>query len=189
MPRDEKQLIADLKNDSQRALAEIYDHYAPRLYAFGMKYYKVSTNVEELVEDTFVWLWNNRHDIRNENSIKAIMFIRMRHYLINNYRAIVNSPEYESYVGYVERLGTADTDKLEYEDFLKQLHHAISQLPETQQQIIKMSKIEQMSNQKIASALNLKEQTVRNQLSSALKNLKKILGPLYIVCSILFYVN
>ena len=39
---------------------EIYGLYARRLFAFCLKYTKSKENAEEIMEDTFVWLWNNR---------------------------------------------------------------------------------------------------------------------------------
>ena len=43
-----------------KAFDEIYGLYARRLFAFCLKYTKSKENAEEIMEDTFVWLWNNR---------------------------------------------------------------------------------------------------------------------------------
>lgn len=40
-----------------KAFDEIYELYARRLFAFCLKYTKSKENAEEIMEDTFVWLW------------------------------------------------------------------------------------------------------------------------------------
>lgn len=145
--------------------------------------------MEELVEDTFVWLWTHRQNIRQSNSLRAVLFIRMRHFLINAYRTTVNSVEFEDYLNYKGRLTDGDTDWLEYDDFVRMVHDAIARLPETQRRVVQLSRMERLSNHDIAHRLNLKEQTVKNQLSLGLKALKQMLGPAYGLYSLLFFVN
>lgn len=172
----ESDYIRDLKNDSVQAFNCIYRIYAKRLYAFCLQYTKLREDAEEVVSDTFVWLWNNRHSIRQEETLKSLLFIRTRHFLINAYRSMVSSPVYEDYVEYKDRL-QSDSDEclLEYEDFLKQIKRMMRTLPMTQRRVIELSKIEQLSNQEIALKLNLSEQTVKNQLSLGLKRMRELL--------------
>ena len=124
--------------------------------------------------DTFVWLWNNRHRIRQEQTLCSLLYLRMRHYLVNAYRATVNSPQYVDYISYQERLvAERNGNSVEYDEFLGIVNAAIGRLPDTQRQVVRLSRLEQMSNKEIAARLNLAEQTVKNQLSLGLKALRK----------------
>lgn len=167
----------------------MYDHYATRLFSFGMRYTHSKEKSEELVEDTFVWLWTNREHILQHQSLHSILFLRMRHYLINAYRSTVNSPVFEDYVDYMGSLPCSTNDRLEYDDFVNMVNQAIDRLPDTQTKIVRMSRMDMMSNKEIADALGLKEQTVKNQLSLALKSLRQSLGPTYFTLFFLFFVN
>lgn len=189
MDFDEALHISELKRDSQHAFRVLYDHYAVRLFSFCMQYTHSREKSEELVEDTFVWLWNNRHTIQQETTLKSLLFIRMRHYVINAYRATVNAPIFEDYVDYLGHFTCGTTDGLEYDDFVKMLNAAIDKLPETQRKIIKLSRLEMKSNKEIAQLLGLKEQTIKNQLVLAIKALRKRLKPFYAICHLLFFVN
>ena len=152
----EDYLIWQLKRDSRWAFDRLYHMYARRLFAF----------------DTFVWLWNHRHDIRQEETLLNLVFIRARHLLINAYRATLNSPRFEDYVDYANRLGTAGQSTLmEYDDFLRVLRQGLDRLPPTQRRVIELARLEQKSIKEIATLLDFKEQTVRNQLSLGLKQL------------------
>lgn len=72
-----------LKQGSQEAFKSLYDLYAKRLYAFCMEYTHSRENTEEIVQDAFVWLWHHRGEIRQEHTIKNLLFLRVKHFLIN----------------------------------------------------------------------------------------------------------
>ena len=179
---NEALLIQQLKKDSQQAFRRLYDKYAARLYAFGMQYTHSRESTEELVEDTFIWLWTNRRSIRQTETLKSLLFIRMRHYLVNAYRATVNAPAFESYT-------ESSSDRVEYDDFRRMFFAAFSRLPETQRRVVRLSRLEGKTNKEIALQLNLKEQTVKNQLSLGVKALRLSLGTLYVSLGFLYFVN
>lgn len=184
--KNEEKLIIDLKKGSVRAFDKIYEIYARRLYAFCLKYCKSKETAEEIMQDTFVWIWNNRLSITQTETLKPIIFIRAKHLLINAYRKVINSPVYEDYMDYLDKGdSSAYTSMMEYDEFVQRVNLLISQLSKTQQEIIKLSKFEMMTNKEIAQKLNYSEQTVKNQLSLGLKQLRNMLGmPLSILAYI-----
>lgn len=192
LQKTERELIIDLRDGSIKAFKAIYELYARRLYAFCLKYTKSRENAEEIVEDTFVWLWNYRESIKEEEeSLKSLLFIKTRHLLINAYRKVINSPIYEDYMDYLDHQGMdhAADSPIEYDEFIKQVNDCISQLPAAQQQIIQLSKFEQMGNKEIAEQLNYSEQTVKNQLSLGLKQLRNYSSREEIISAFFFYIN
>lgn len=66
--KTETELILQLRKGSMKAFDEIYELYARRLFAFCLKYTKSKENAEEIMEDTFVWLWNNRSTLEETES-------------------------------------------------------------------------------------------------------------------------
>lgn len=175
--KTETELILQLKKGSMKAFDEIYGLYARRLFAFCLKYTKSKENAEEIMEDTFVWLWNNRSTLEEAESVKPLLFLRAKHYLINAYRKVINSPVYEDYMDYLDHHNsTAADSQLEYDDFVRQLNQMLAKLPKTQQEIIRLSKLEMLNNQEIAERLNYSEQTVKNQLSMGLKQLRQLIS-------------
>jgi RNA polymerase sigma-70 factor (family 1) len=186
----EQKLIRDLKDGSQKAFDNIYRMYATRLYAFCMQYTKISEDTEEIVEDVFIKLWTNRRSIRQEDTLRPLLYTIARFSVINAYRSKVNSPSYEDYVNHIEELSVSDTQyHIEYEEFLKQLNAALKKLSPTQQNIIRLSKFEQLSNKEIAERLKLSEQTIKNQLSLGLKALKEELNNVSLLMWLLLLFN
>lgn len=92
-------------------------------------------------------------------------------------RLLINSPVYEDYMDYLDHHNsTAADSQLEYDDFVRQLNQMLAKLPKTQQEIIRLSKLEMLNNQEIAEKLNYSEQTVKNQLSMGLKQLRQLIS-------------
>jgi RNA polymerase sigma-70 factor (ECF subfamily) len=147
------------------------------LLSFGLKYSKSREVSEEIVEDTFLWIWNHRDTIKNVNSLKPVLFIRMKSYLINAYRATVNAPIFNDFIEYAAEIsGSEASEKIEYEEFVARLRTAIGTLPKTQRNVVWLSKMDMLSVKEISQKMNLTEQTVRNQLSLGLKRLRVELG-------------
>ena len=170
-------LIAELKRGSKKAFDRIYKLYAGRLLAYCVQYTKCREDAEEIVQDVFVALWNSRENIRQEESLRSLLFIMSKHRVINAYRAMLNSPVYEDYVDYQNELSAGeDCHRMEYEQYVGILKSAIRQLPPTQQRVIALSRFSQLSNKEIAERLSLSEQTVKNQLSVGVKALRMLLA-------------
>lgn len=173
-----------LKQGSEEAFQSLYDLYARRLYAFCLEYTKSREDTEEIVQDAFVWLWRNRSSIRQETTIKNLLFLRVKHFLINAWRARLNEPVFEDYVGYINMPSSDTADKVEYDEFRDEVVRIIESLPRTQSQVLRLSRLEGLRNKEIAEALHLSEQTVKNALSQGLKLLKSKLS--YIGVMVLF---
>ena len=179
--------ILSLKNGSYKAFERIYQMYAKRLFAYSLQFTKSQEESEEIVQDVFMRLWTNRAKIRQEDTLRSLLFIMTKHYLINAFRTKINQPEYEEYIQYVNEHSVDDASyQLEYQEFVTKFRAILKTLPETQQRVITLSKIEQFSNKEIADKLSLSEQTVKNQLSLGLKTLKEKLGSHGIYLMLLF---
>ena len=56
---DEFQLVARLKEQDKSALAYLYDHYSAALYGTILRMVKQRGIAEEILQDTFLKIWNN----------------------------------------------------------------------------------------------------------------------------------
>lgn len=190
IPSNERVLIGKLKEGSRQALDGIYHMYARRLFAYCKQYTKSVEDAEEIVQDVFVRLWNSRHLIQQEDTLRSLLFTMSKNLLINAYRSRINSPVYEDYVDCREELFVAAThDKMEYEEFVRLLRKALEQLPSTQRRVIELTRLRELSNKEAAQVLELSEQTVKNQLSVGLKALRRELSRLAVPLWLLFFIN
>jgi RNA polymerase sigma-70 factor (ECF subfamily) len=186
---NEQELIQALKQGSHSAFDGIYQMYAKRLYAYSLQFTKSADEAEDIVQNVFIKLWTNRANIRQEETLRSLLFIMAKHFLINSYRSKLNNKTYKEYIIYLNKSSIDNiSNKLEYDEFVKQFHKAMKKLSVTQQKVVALSRIKQLSNKEIAEELSLSEQTVKNQLSIGLKALRIKLYKLLILF-ILFFIN
>jgi RNA polymerase sigma-70 factor (ECF subfamily) len=94
-------------------------------------------------------------------------------------RSLINSPVFVDYIDYMNEAAVSEdttTSTLEFDEFRRKLEAAKKSLSDTQLKVFELSKEWALSHAEIAGRLNLSEQTVKNQLSIALKILRKKLS-------------
>lgn len=162
--------------------------YSKRLYAYSVQFTKSSEEAEEIIQDVFVKLWQNRANIRQEETLRSLLFIMAKHHLINAYHSKVNHPVYEEYVNHLDVLMVDNAHyQIEYDEFVLKFSKELKKLPPTQQKVITLSRFEQLTNKEVAEKLMISEQTVKNQLSIGLKALREKLVVLLIFLSLFLF--
>lgn len=173
----DKLLIA-LKNDSKSALAIIYNLYAKNLLEYVAKATKSKLDAEEIVHDIFMTLWENRKILKSDTNLSSYLFSIAYRRRVDYFRKAVNAPVFEDYQNFKEKIAeqASATQELEYSDFLKLFNSALASLPKRLQSIIKLSRVNGLTNQEIAENLNISKKTISNALSEGLPLLKKKLS-------------
>ncbi len=172
----EKEYILELNQGSYRAFDALYALYASRLYGYALKLTKSHQDAEEIVQDTFVKLWLNREQVLPNESFQSYLFTISKNTLLNKVRTVINAPVFVDYIAFVDDLGISEnniTDELDLNDFKKKVNEAKQSLSDTQLKVFELIKELGCNNAEAALRLNLSEQTIKNQLSMALKILRK----------------
>lgn len=175
----ESAYIKELKSGSRKAFTTLYNLYSARLYGYCYQWTKSHEDSEEVVQDAFVKLWIHRETIHDENTIQYFIFRIVKNQLTDKYRKNLNSPIFEEYIQYNNEMQLSVDNishHLEYDEFCVLLNKIKKTLPKTQQQVYEYSVCQQKTNKEIAEILCLSEQTVKNQLSLALKVFRQKLG-------------
>lgn len=173
--RKEQELISLLRAGDTKAFSEIFQLHSKGIMRFCLCYIKNVEDAEEVVEDVFISLWENRKNIRSETSVRPFLVTCARNKILNLFRKKVNSPVYEEYVEvfHSNLISSSGEKTIEYYEFEKKLMKIIDTLPPTQKKVLRMSRFENLSNSEIAQTLHLNVQTVKNALSSGLKILRE----------------
>jgi RNA polymerase sigma-70 factor (ECF subfamily) len=166
-------LIKSLKAENRKAFEGIYRMYAKRLHAYSFRFTRSEEISKDIVQEVFAQLWVNRKKIKQETSLSPLLFIMTKHYLINSFHSKINKLIYEDFNNYEDALFVDNAGHhLEYKDCVQKFIKVLERLPSTQQKVVTLSRIQQLSNKQIAEHLSLSEQTVKNQMSIALKVLR-----------------
>lgn len=173
MKINEIQCIKELRNGSYQAFTQIYEAYADRL-SFVLKQLKNRSLTQDIVQDTFLRLWDNRSQLNSFGNLQAFIFTIAKHQVIDYFRKQVNELQFEDFMEYCENQATdvSPEDILLYDEFLQQLQQSKKVLSQREHEIYELSKEKHIPIKQIAEQLDLSEQTVKNYLTSALKILR-----------------
>ena len=162
------QLLEAIKSDDYAAFNCIYDHYWERLFSFGFKLTKDKELASRITQDVFVQLWEARNK-QEIHKLDAYMFQSVKYRFFQIYKSHSNrmvslTADFEEYLPDQEPKIVSDRKQL--------LVEALELLPEKKKEILLMNIFQDMKPEEIAHILGLSTQTVRNQLSAAIKQLR-----------------
>lgn len=171
MRENEERYVAALKEGSREAFTMLYNLYADRLYSFALVQTKSKQMAEDVVQDTFLKLWNNRTNLNCYGNVQALVFTMARNLIIDAFRRQVANIDIDAYFKLHEALpSTASPEESLYFNETKEyLEQAKAKLSNKECKIYEMSREQDMPIKKIAQTLNLSPQTVKNYLTSTLK--------------------
>lgn len=159
------------KQGSQEAFEKIYRQYYKKVYLFACKHTSNSTQAEDILHDAFLRLWEKRAHINPDVPLEAQLFVITRNLIINQYRREMRSREMNDQLSGAEmEITDEDTSS---DDLLRALNAAIETLPPKRREIFKLSKLEGLTYEEIAEALQISKNTVESQMVKALRFLRK----------------
>lgn len=156
-----------------------FDKYYDDLCNFVHVYLHDPVLAEEIVQDIFVYFWENRQKLQISTSVKAFLFSASKFKSLNLLRDTQNQKKI------VERIGKTESSQMheqpglyiDTEEFKKILDSAIEHLSPKCREIFLLSKSEELSNREIAERLDISVKTVENQMTIAIKKLREYLTP------------
>lgn len=161
-------LVELLQKGNVAAFDSLFEVYSPKLYGFALKYFKNETDTEELVQEVFVKVWENRQSLKSELSFKSYLFTIALNQIRKYFNKKATSLRYlESLQNDPEVSDQVSTD--DYETTLCQIYQIIEQMPIRRREIFTKSKLEGKSSKEVALELNISSGTVDNQVSEALR--------------------
>ncbi len=169
-------LLEELRNDNSVAFDVLFERYGQKLYGFAISYLKTEAEAEELVQELFVRLWENRKTLKSEHSLKSYLFT----IALNQVRTYFKKKTIS--LRHLSSLDSAsfDTDnltveKIDYASVLHRVELVIDELPERKKMIFRKRKIDGKSSKEIAEELNITVGSVDNQVSDAMKIIRNLL--------------
>jgi RNA polymerase sigma-70 factor (ECF subfamily) len=173
-------LILQLKNDDAEALKALFNRYYHPLKGYLFLLFKNESLAENIAQDIFVYLWENRSQIEIRTSVEAYLYSAGRYRGLNHLR---NNKIHEIILQKVNQsssIGFSPNQAMEMQELEAIIEESILSLPKRCQEIFRLSRFEELNYKEIAERLGISINTVENQMSIALKKLRKRLRPFYL---------
>lgn len=165
--------------------------YWSSLYYYAYNIIRNKDVCEEIIQETFFYLWKKRQELDIKQSLRAYLFTAVKFQTLNHIRAEkVRSNYAESYIAFENSLAdNSNEENISVFDLKSRLEVEVSKLPDKCQQIFRMSRDQHQSVKAISDVLNISHKTVENQLTKALKHLRSSLGDFLTVLIALLFAN
>ncbi|MDP5061807.1 MAG: RNA polymerase sigma-70 factor [Maribacter sp.] len=152
----------------------IYNTYAKSLRRFI--YFKTNNieETEDILQDTFVKLWNNCDKVIHD-TVKSYLFTIANNLFLNikKHEAVVRKNQV-----HIAKESTNESPEflMIEKQYLEKIEAAIAELPPKQREAFLMSRIEKKKNKEIAETLNISVKAVEKRMHQALKALTEKIG-------------
>lgn len=179
----DKSIIDRISQGDEGAFAILYDNYFTYLCTCAVSYIFDVDVAKELVNDVFINIWYKQNELQfpihsyllrcvQNGCLNYIRSLRSRERVLNEFKEelLLFQEEYC-------QSGDTPLQLIEVEELKRQVHVAVSLLPEKCRLVFEKYFYQNLSPQEIANECNLSVNTVRVQIKNAFDRLKKYLGP------------
>jgi RNA polymerase sigma-70 factor (ECF subfamily) len=170
-PLSDAELLQSIKNDDASAFKMLYDRYWESLYLQACK--RVDKDeAKDMVQEVMTSLWRRRNNITvPQDGLGRYLHTAVKYRVISHYAYTADEVRNDNLFEVLESHALVQT--VETKELSEMLEAAINRLPARMQQIFRMSREDDFSIADIARQLGLSEQTIKNQLTEALKRIRE----------------
>lgn len=168
--------LGSIATGNVQALEQLFKaHYRP-LCGFALGYVKDGDQAEDIVQELFVRIWQDRESLSITTSVKSYLFAAVRNRCLNALAVKKRMRPLD------EEMDDTPVDEGRGEDELTEraarVQAVIEALPTERRKIFRLSRNEGLKYQEIAERLAISVKTVENQMGKALKTLREELADL-----------
>jgi RNA polymerase sigma factor (sigma-70 family) len=162
-----------MQTEKRRLIELFYDKFWKELYIVAFRRLRSEEDVEDILQDIFLSLLTGDVDLRSESSVRAFLHLRLKSRIINFYRKQLIHYTFEHDAALKSELADEDSEtRLMTQELEVVVMAEIKRMPEKMKEIFLLSRNELKTTDEIALQLNLSNQTVRNQISTAIKRVR-----------------
>ncbi|MDR3140393.1 MAG: RNA polymerase sigma factor [Tannerellaceae bacterium] len=145
----------------------------PRLYRIAYALTGNSLDAEDILQDAYCKLWNKREELVHINNTEAFCTTLVKNLCFDLLRSSRKNIQEEGLENLPLSIGISPETEAIEQDESKQIQRLIDKLPEKQQQVIRLSAINDCSLEEIEEITGLSAVNVRVLLSRARKTVKE----------------
>lgn len=170
------ELIEGIRSGDSSTLERVMEAYWSVLVQYAGRILDGGSDPQDVVQEAFIRLWSRRERWSTEGSVRSLLYTVTRNAALDERRRQArgekaamaadppNAPSLPSADAAAVQLRQAAAD-------------AVSGLPPKRQEVFRLAREQGLSYAEIATVMGVSPQTVANQMSLALSDLRKALAP------------
>ncbi|WP_185154481.1 RNA polymerase sigma factor [Fulvivirga sp. M361] len=171
MTTDQNIVIRNLKKGDEACFCAVFNEYYGPLVRFANSYLLDHTEAEDVVQSTFIRIWEKADRLKINLSLDAYLFASVKNSCLNRLKKIRVRDQndllfIEGLINYYTESNRIDLNLEE------QLREAIQKLPRQVREIIQLKYSQNKKISEISEILNISENTIKTQLQRGKSKLK-----------------
>ncbi|MET1056539.1 MAG: RNA polymerase sigma-70 factor [Pedobacter sp.] len=163
-------LLQQIIAGDENGFVGIYEIYNRSIYNFILRYVNSVPMAEDLTQEVFMKIWENRTNLSEVKSFKPYLFTTARNHTLNNLKVVFRSEAAigEVIAGFV-KLRNATEDQIIHKDYAQFLRKTLDGLPARSREIFKLCREEEKTYDEVAKSLNISRNAVKNHMVQSMK--------------------
>lgn len=180
----EKILFSRVQEGEEDSFEILFNHYYPRLCTYASIFVKFTDVAEEIVQETFINIWEKRMLISVKTSLKAyiyrsvhnncINYLKNKKYVNRNHESVRSEILKQTELN-IKNFDTEIIDKMVSDEFTAEFNKALESLPQQCREVFLLCRHERLSYHETGERLGIGVNTVKTQMKRALVKLGECL--------------
>ena len=158
----------------QAAFRKLYAHFYKRLFHFALALVKIRESAEEIVEDVFVRIWQQKENLHTIKNLRVYLYTATKNsslnYLSQKARQSITEPFDHIHIGLNDSAITPEQILITAEIHQK-IVTAVEALPPRCKMIFKLVREDGLKYKEISEILNISVNTIDAQMAIAVKRI------------------
>lgn len=170
----EKEILRKISKGDQQAFTLIFDSYYQNLATYVYKVTESREATEEIVQETFIKVWEKREILSSINNFKSYLFILSKNRTLDYLRVLARARAHQ--ISFSKEL-FEDNYEIDNPSILEAytsiIEKTVNQLPPQQQKVYYLSRHEKLKYEEIALQMGISKETVKKHMQLSLHFLRK----------------
>jgi len=170
---NDEALLEQFRQGNTFAFEELYKRFWGVLYLQAYRLLAQEEDAQDIVQEVFTALWTKAASITLSGSLAAYLYAATRNRVLN---MLASKRRYQTHLSSLKHfLSGADNNSLQYlteKEIHTRMEREIRALPPKMREVFELSRKSALSHKEIAHQLQLSQETVKKQISNAIRTLR-----------------
>jgi len=175
---NDQEMLEPIRQVESPEFEKLFRKYYSELCSYLRIFIKDKDDIEEIVQEVFLNIWEQRCDFYSKENIRAYLYKAVKNRAINYHKHLAVRLKTVEDIKLLFMHKYDDVEKnFDGEELLQVLDKAVQTLPKRCKEVFVLTKINELSYKETAEIMGISIKTVEIQLSIAVKKLRKLLKP------------
>ncbi len=171
---NEREILQQIAIGDEEAFKIFFHWYQPEISYVAFKMLRDKEAVKDVLQEIMSKIWQNRARLSHLNNTGAYVATLTRNHIYDHFRKMANEDAYITGLISQQPVSEGNFNQIAYKDFITHLHLHLEKLPPQQRKAFKLSKLDGLKLEEVATQMGISRETVKKHLKRLAFFLKRI---------------